>query len=211
MQLSWKIIQYWIYWINEESSDPIIEALFIQIKVMIDKRKEISIANSENWKKWWRPKKTETKAKQKPKKSETKANENNIEHWTINIEQETNNIILSDDTETKVSEYWNSEINQCLNLIKQYNGWLLDWTVKQSRQYAKLLIDKLNKLESIQSWKYSRSQTLEIILQVVSKNKYHSSKITSVESIYRNLAVLMQVCKNDISKTQTSSIILPTV
>ena len=190
--------------------------MFISFRTMIDRWKEITLTNTENWKKWWRPKnpnKTETKPNWNPTETESKPKKSKIENRKEKIEnrKEERNIILSDDTETKVSEYWNSDINQCLNLIKEYNGWLLDWTVKQSRQYAKLLIDKLNKLESIQSWKYSRSQTLDIILQVVSKNKYHSSKITSVESIYRNLAVLMQVCKNDISKTQTSSIILPTV
>lgn len=210
-----KIIQYWIYWIDEEWNDPIVEALFIQIKVMIDKWKEISIANSENWKKWWRPpktKKTETKAKQKPTETEHEAKKNNIEHRTYNNEQINNNIILSDDTESKDSvEYWNADVNECLNLIKKFNWWLIDWTVKNNRRYAKMLIDKLKKLDSIQNWKFTRNETLEIILTVISKNKYHASKITSSELIYRNLAVLMQACKTDFNKAQSSQIILPTI
>ena len=82
---------------------------------------------------------------------------------------------------------------------------------KNNRRYAKMLIDKLNKLESIKEWRYSRNETLELILNVISKNKYHVSKITSPESIYRNLAVLMQACKNDVWKAQTNQIVLPTI
>ena len=212
-ELCRKIVQYWIYWIDEEWSDPIVEALFIQSKIMIDRWKEIAIANTENWKKWWRwkkAKKSETKAKQKQKESEWKTDSSKIENIKYKIEKE-NNIILSNNTEAKASEYWNEEINKCLDLIKSFNWWLLDWTVKNNRRYAKLLIDKLNKLESIQTWKYTRFETLWIILDLISKNKYYSSKITSPESIYRNLAVLMQTCKNNIWKSQTNQIILPTI
>ena len=71
-------------------------------------------------------------------------------------------------------------------------------------------IDKLNKLESVQEWKFTRVQTLEIILKVISQNKFYNTKITSSESIYRNLSALMQVCKKDIQK-QGSTIILETI
>ena len=170
--------------------------------------------NSNAVKDWWNVSKQiktdKNRTKQKQTEENSEKHKKNIEEYKKNIED--NNIILTNDTETEVSvEYGNSDINQCLNLIKTYNWWLLDWTVKNSRRYAKLLIDKLNKLESIQSWKYTRIETLEIILKVISQNKYHSAKITSAESIYRNLAVLMQACKTDISKTQTNQIVLPTI
>lgn len=216
--LSWKIIQYGIYWIDEKTDDPILEALFINIRIMIDRWKEISIQNSENWKKWWRWKnqtksetKSETKAKQKQKESETKTKKSKIENIKYKIENKTNNISLSKDkeTETEVSEYWNQEVNQAIELIKKYNWWILDWTIKNNRRYAKMLIDKLKKLDSIQQWKFTWYETLDILLNLISKNKYHASKITSSESIYRNLAVLMQACKNDIWKQQT--VILPTI
>ena len=211
-----KIVQYWIYWIEEESDDAILEAMFISFKTMIDRWKEIANANSENWKKWWRPKKakkTETKAKQNPTESDWKAKKSKIENRKEKIEnkKEEENIILSNDTEAKASEYWNPEINECLNLIKTYNWWLIDWTIKNNRKYAKLLIDKLNKLESIQKWQFTRSETLEIILKVVSQNKFHAWKITSTEKIYFNLADLMRICKTDLQKSQTSSIVLPTI
>jgi hypothetical protein len=74
-----------------------------------------------------------------------------------------------------------------------------------------LLIDKLNKLEKIQSWEFTWYDTLEIILKVISQNKYYASKITSPENIYRNLSVLMQQCKADMWKANTSSIVLPVI
>lgn len=217
-----KIVQYWIYGINEESNDPILEALFIQIKNMIDKGKEISKINSENWKKKW--KKETNKSKSKAKKSEKKRNgnetetkSNNIEHITYNIEHKTDNIeqdiSLSNDkeTETKVSEYWDSEINKCLDLIKSYNWWIIDWTIKKSRKYGKLLIWKLNKLDSIKKWKFTRYETLDILLKIISENKFYAWKITSPELIYENLTLLMNVCKKDIKKASSSSIVLESI
>ena len=213
--LCWKIIQYGIYWKYEESEDVILEAMFVSFRTMIDRWKEIANANSENWKKWWRPpkaKKSESKANEKRNESESKANESKKENVKEKKENKKEcNIILPDDTESKDSEYWNPDVNECLNLIKSFNWWLIDWTIKNNRRYAKMLIDKLNKLESIQEWKFTRNQTLEIILKVISKNKYHASKITSAELIYHNLAVLMQACKNDISKANSSSTVLPTI
>lgn len=212
-----KIIQYWIYWKEEESNDPILEAMFISFRTMIDRWREISAQNKENWKKWWRPKnrnKTERKPNENRTETETKPKKSKIENRKEKKENKkeittTQNIILSDDTDAKASEYWNKDINECLELVKSYNWWILDWTIKESRRYAKLLIDKLNKLDSIQKWNFTRYQTLDIILKVISQNKYYTSKIASIESIYHNLSVLMQVCKKDIKK-QGSTMILPT-
>ena len=226
-ELLLKIMNYWIYWIDEQSENAILEALFFNIKKMIDRWKEISEANSKNWKKWWAKiwnknaikdfekvsKQAKTNEKQ-TKTTETKTKTSKIENKKEkkeNKKDSTTNIILTNDTEAKASEYWNADINECLELIKSYNWWILDWTIKNSRRYAKMLIDKLNKLESVQEWKFTRQQTLEIILKVISQNKYYTSKITSSESIFRNLAVLMQVCKKDIQKQQGSTIILETI
>lgn len=190
-------------WLNEQE-----KILFDSLRVRMENQKKKSEAWSKShW--WWRPKGT-TEKQQKNNKKTTEKQQVKVEVEDKDKE-ETNNIILKNDTEAEASEYWNEEINKCLNLIKTYNWWLVDWTVKNNRRFAKLLIDKLNKLESIQSWKYTWNATLEIILKVISQNKYHAPKITSPELIYRNLAILMQACKNDIWKQQTQSIILPTV
>lgn len=211
-ELAWKIIQYGIYDDNIISENPIIEAMFVQIKLMIDNWKAITEKNRENWKKWWRPKnqnKTQTKANDNPNESELKAKKTKIENRKDKIE---NNIIsLSKDKEADKSAYWNEEINGCLELIKNYNNWLIDWTKQNQRRFAKHLINKLNQLESIKDWKYTWQNTLDIILKIVSKNKYYSSKITSPEAIYRNLSLLMNVCKNDITKQNTDNVILETL
>ena len=221
--LKWKyyeaLLEYWLDWIKP--TDPIIDALLTSAMYSIDKTDEQRKIKSEKMQ--WNQnavKSFENYQKQseteKNKNKQTKTNKNvwrnmkNIEE-NEEYEENENNIILSDDTETKVSAYWNAEVNECLNLISKFNWWLVDWTVKNNRRYAKLLIDKLNKLESIKEWRYTRNETLELILNVISKNKYHASKITSPESIYRNLAVLMQTCKNDIWKAQSSQIVLPTI
>ena len=82
--LAWKIIQYGLYGNNEDSWNPIIEAIFIQIKRMIDTWKELSDKNRENGRKWWRPK--------NPNETETKPNENpnttKIENRKEKIEKE---------------------------------------------------------------------------------------------------------------------------
>lgn len=225
--LKWKyyeaLLEYWLNWIKP--TDPIIDALLTSAMYSIDKTDEWMKKKSEsmmwnanavkNFEKVSKQKKTEqNRNKQKQTEENIWRNKKNIEEKEDKEEDNTitqTNIILSDDTDAKASEYWNEDINKCLNLVKQYNWWLIDWTIKESRRYAKLLIDKLKKLESIQSWKYTREQTLDIILKVISQNKYYSSKITSTESIYRNLAVLMQACKKDISKQQGSTIILQTI
>lgn len=215
------LLEYWLDWIKPQ--DPIIDALLTSAMYSIDKSDENQKKKSETmqWnqnavKDWWNIQKQKKTEKNRKKQTET---EKNIWSNKKNIEEKeeyednttTQNIILSDDTDAKASEYWNADINKCLNLVKQYNWWILDWTIKESRRYAKLLIDKLNKLESIQEWKFTRYQTLEIILKVISQNKFYNTKITSSESIYRNLSVLMQVCKKDIQKQQGSTFILPTV
>lgn len=205
-------------WLNEQE-----KILFESLRVRMNNQKKKSEAWTIWWKKshwWWRPenkqKTTEqqTKNKQKTSKKQAKKQAENNQVKVEDKDKEIRNINISIsndiDTEAEASEYWNEEINKCLNLIKAYNWWLVDWTVKNNRRFAKLLIDKLNKLESIQSWKYTWNATLEIILKVISQNKYHAPKITSPELIYRNLAILMQACKNDIWKQQ-NNIVLPTV
>ena len=218
-----KIMQYWIYDENIDTQNPIIEAMFVQIKVMLDTWKEISIKNSENWKRWWRPKKqteTETKAKQNPTESDLKANENRNESETKakknkienrkdkkeNIKD--NNLKVISDTE---QEYGNPEINLLIDLIKSFNWWIIDWTIKEQRQYGYLLLQKLKKLPSVEEWKFKWNEVLETILRIISQSKYHSWKIVSTEKIFRNLTLLMQECKKEFQKEQVGNIVLQTV
>jgi len=206
-ELSFYIIQYWIYGAEPpKETNPIVLALFNQIKLPIDNCRAKSQNAKKDWEKVWNQ--IEIKSKSNWNQTEIKP-EQNIKIKNNKKVKTNNDIILKNDTAK--AEYGNPEINLCLELIKKYNGWLVDWTTTNQRRYSKLLIDKLNKLEKIQSWEFTWEQTLEVILQVISKNKYYSSKITSPESIYRNLAVLMQKCKEDFVKTTNANTVLPTI
>lgn len=93
-----KIVQYWIYWINEQSNDVVLEALFFNIKLMIDRWKEISEANSINWKKWWakvwnqNAAKTFEKATKQAKTNEKQAKTSEWQPKTSKIENRNNKI-----------------------------------------------------------------------------------------------------------------------
>ena len=208
-ELAWKIIQYWIYNKNEDSWNPIIEAMFVQIKLMIDKGQSISKANSENWKRWWRPSKNwensqkanwkrtenETKTNEKQIESESKTKKSKIENRKDKIENNINNklTLISEDKSSQES-YWNEEVNRCLSLIKTFNHWILNWSDSLNRRHAWNLINKLKKFDSVVKWEYLRDEVLEWILTVISQNDFYRWKIGSPKLIYDNLWTLVQVC-----------------
>ena len=208
-QLLEAIIQYGLYGI--EPDDPLIKALMIQIQFMIDTGKEISQKNSENGKKGGRPKKSETQSET----SETKANETeknpkkaNESEWKQKEKQkekkekEKINTLSSYEDNGASTEYGNEEVNECLNLIKSYNNGICNWTVKKSRQYATLLIAKIKKIDSVQNWTIKRQEVLKMILEVWKNDEYHSTKTTSPELIFYNLATLMEICRKQFKKQQ---------
>jgi len=208
-KLCMKIVRYWIEWINEDSWNPILEWLFVQIKIMIDKGQDITQKRRNANQKRTNIQQNLTKQEQNLTNDEQTAPKKKIENRKDKIEN--NLITLSKDNEEDKSSYGNEEINKCLELIKNYNNGLIDWTKQNQRRFAKHLISKLKQLDSIKDWKYTWWDTLEIILKIISQNKYYSSKITSPEAIYRNLAILMQQCRNDFTKQNTDNIILETL
>lgn len=102
--------------------------------------------------------------------------------------------------------YGNIEINEAMDLIMSYNGGIVNGSWGKQRQFANHLIKKLKSLTSVQDWRYTRQETLQIILKIISENEYHAPKIASPELIYRNLASLMQICKTEFKKTKIASI-----
>ncbi len=96
--------------------------------------------------------------------------------------------------------YWDNDVNNILEKIKMYNNWIIDWTVKEQRQYWKMLFNKISKIETVANWKYTADWLLEIILKIISWNEYHSHKIVWPKKIYYELAGLMQICKQEIQK-----------
>ncbi len=206
--VAWKIINYWIYWEDISSENSVVNAIFLQMKLAIDKWQDISDKRRKANQQRTNIEQNLTKQEQNLTNDEQTVPKDKKEK----IKDKKENILtLSKDNEEEKSSFGNAEINKCLELIKNYNWWIIDWTQQNQRNFAKHLINKLKKLDSIKDWKYTWQDTLEIILKIISQNKYYSSKITSPEAIYRNLAVLMQQCKNDVAKQNTDNVILETL
>ena len=103
--------------------------------------------------------------------------------------------------------YGDPSINECLGLIKSYNGGIVNGSDAKQRQFANHLIKKLQKLTSVQEGRFTWQATLEMILKIISENEYHATKIASPELIYRNLASLMQICKAEFQKIKPQRVV----
>lgn len=201
-ELAWKIINYWIYNKNEDSWNPIIEAMFVQIKVMLDKGQDITEKRRNANKQRTNIQQTDNKNEQNLTKDEQKiTNEEQtpLKDKKENIKNKNNKIndnklsLISEDKSSQ-DNYWNKDVNLCLSLIKQFNNWIINWADSNNRKYAWNLIRKLKQLDSVQKWKYSWSEVLESILMIISKDEYHRTKIGSPQLIFNNLATLIQRC-----------------
>jgi len=191
-------------------------------------RMELQKARSEAWSKWWtisrwwwRPEKQandEAKNKQKTSKQTNKkqANEqakqqakNKEDKDKVKDKEEDNNkiIISSSSEEESVAEYWNEEINECLQIIKWFNNGIINWSERKWRQYANNLIKKLKNIDKVKNWEISWQEVLQMTLATAKQNEFHSSKTTSPELIYYNLSTLLDVCRNEFKKQQGSKIL----
>ena len=103
--------------------------------------------------------------------------------------------------------YGDPDINECLYLVKSYNGGIVNGSDAKQRQFANHLIKKLQKLTSVQEGRFTWQATLEMILKIISENEYHATKIASPELIYRNLASLMQICKAEFQKIKPQRVV----
>lgn len=176
------------------------KVVWVLIKPQLD-------ANSKrflDWCKGGRPKKETTGLdekittgfeNEKPKEKEKKK-----------IKEKDKEKILSTKVDNVQSTYWDQDINECLEIIKRFNWWIIDWTQKEQRIYWKNLIWKLKEIESVKNWNYTRSQVLETILQIVSQNTYHAQKIAWPKKIYYELWWLMQICKSEFAKKKQQEI-----
>ena len=136
--------------------------------------------NKENWVKWGRKPKVEANPKE-PKETQ----KNPLGYF-----------------EKKPSISISNSISILLEVIKKYNNWIIDWKQEEQRRYWKLLLDKINKIDSVANWKYSAEWLLEIILEIVGKNEFHSHKIVWPKKIFYELAGLMAVCKQELQKQE---------
>jgi len=117
--------------------------------------------------------------------------------------EEENSLVEKED----LKEFWDHEINECLEIIWKYNNWVLDWTKGEQRIFSKNLIGKLKKIDSVLAWKFTRQSILEMILEIVSQDQYHSHKISWPKKIHFELASLMQICKKKMQEKKTIGVL----
>jgi hypothetical protein len=107
---------------------------------------------------------------------------------------------LSNDKEAtpgeKKKEYWNPEINECLEILKKANGWIMNWATEKNRRYTKSLISKIKKLDIVKNWTRTRSQYLSWLVAIIANDPYHASKLWSPYEMWDKLASLQQVARN---------------
>ena len=198
-ELSYWIIQFGIKWIEPPAdANPFMLSAFEQIKVPLMK-----------WRNKWKNAKKKSDEHENEIKSESNQNQNEIKSKSNDDkkknkkENKNNNLntLSSNEDNGASTEYGNSEINECLEIIKSFNGWMIDWTQKRNRIYWKNLIWKLKHSPPVQNW-FTWQNTLQAILQIVSNNKFHRSKITNPKSIYDNLTLLLQLCEQEWMQNQ---------
>ena len=105
-------------------------------------------------------------------------------------------------------EYWDSDINECLAIIKAANGNTIEGTQKSNRQFAGHLLSLLRKEENVITGSYTRQEVLATLLQVISQSAdtFWLPKIASPEQIYRNLNKLKAFAKAYVAKIRAEQI-----
>lgn len=184
------------------------------------KYEEIKEKRSESGKKWGRPtaekakkanafSEKQTKAKQNKQKlteTDTDTNNSHSKEWENNpngLLPLLNNCIYYlkyntstwhfEKIETSDVLYWKQtlDVTQALLMIKENNHWVIDWSEWDARKDAKNLIKKIEKMESVASWKNSRDQVLATILALMKDDKYFWPKLSSPKKIYDHFGELV--------------------
>jgi hypothetical protein len=84
--------------------------------------------------------------------------------------------------------------------LKEHNNGIVDWTRVDQRNFGKLLLAKLKAIDKVQDWTYTRDLYLDSILNIISKNQYHSHKISWPKKMFYELAALLNICKQEFIK-----------
>lgn len=139
--------------------------------------------------------------------SNSNSNSNNINTDVLIEQAPEKKVSLFDKLKTEEEKkYWDPGINAIIDLIKNYNSGICDWTQKEQRIYWKHLIKKL---EEVKKWDFTWLQVLETILKIVSQDQYHAHKISWPKKIYYELTGLLQICKNNVQHPKNSIIDFP--
>ena len=129
-----------------------------------------------------------------------------VKYSKVNKIKENNNKLLEKSPEPQTEEkstYGSPEINFIIDTIKKYNHGICDWTQSEQRQYWKLLYGKLTAIQI--EW-FDRQQIFDSILNVISKNQYHSHKITWTKQIFYKIWELLKIAEQDVKKLASQEI-----
>ena len=88
--------------------------------------------------------------------------------------------------------YGREDINQSIEFLKEKNNGMIDGTIKENRQYATLLINKIKKA-------YPGEDTIkqiEIIIQTALQDEFHSKNATSMKYLYYNTQKIIQTVRS---------------
>ena len=135
------VAEYWLE--GKKSDDPLVKALMVQTEFTLDRSKELSTQKSEamiwnqnarkNWENISKQRKTEkNRVKQKKQEEEVEVEEE------IEVE---NNLITNSNELVKQSLWWNMEINNLIEQIKQQCDSLgIAYDKQKDRYFAKFIL-----------------------------------------------------------------------
>lgn len=204
-ELAYDIIMFGIYGEEPENPNPVIECIFNQIKIPIQNCRNKSWNAKKNWEKVWNQIEIKWNSNGNQNEITWISNDNqneikpkeNIKYKKENIKDNNinnNKLKLISEDKSSQEEYWNKEVNLCLNLVKKYNNWIINGSETTQRRYAYNLIRKLKKMNSVEKGSFTWEDVLEWILVVISNDEFYRTKIASPKLIYDNLASLIQRC-----------------
>jgi len=89
------------------------------------------------------------------------------------------------------AQYGREDINEVINFLKEKNNNMIDGSVKENRQYAKLLIDKVKKA-------YPEENTIlqiKAIIQTALSDDFHAKNATTMKYLFYNTQKIIQTIK----------------
>jgi len=105
-----------------------------------------------------------------------------------NIEVSSNTKLSKDSSKS----YGREDINQSIEFLKEKNNGMIDGTIKENRQYATLLINKIKKA-------YPGKDTvnqIKVIIQTALQDEFHSKNATSMKYLYYNTQKIIQTVRS---------------
>ena len=181
------VAEYWIE--GKESNDPIIKALMVQTKFTLDRSKELSQQKSEamrwnqnavkNFEKVSKQRKTD-KNRLKQKKQEEEVEEE--------VEEE-NNLITNSNELVKQSLWWNMEISNLIEQIKQQCDMIgIEYDKQKDRYFAKFILTAKEFWEFAEKIWQTREEFALNILKASYQIKFRKGICAWPMRIYQNYA-----------------------